>query len=323
MAERKTERLMNLIFALLVSRQYLTKEQIRQAIADYRDSTPQAFDRKFERDKDELRELGITVEMGQNDKYFSDEPGYRIRRDEAELPDLSLTREEAAVIGLATQVWEHAGLAGDSTRALVKLKSIGVDVDTSVLRMAEPRLSTDEPSFDAMWEAVTRRIPIAFVYARPGREAMQRHLQPWGIVSWHDRWYVGGHDLDRGETRIFRLSRVVGEVETTGLAGSYEVPEGTDMKDVARAFFPAPPAEAAVLQIRQGRGQSLRQIADRVTPAGDGIDEVEVRYSSRWQLASEVASYGPDVVVISPADVRETVIQRLRAAARGTLEGAP
>jgi proteasome accessory factor B len=104
MAERKTERLMNLIFALLVSRQYLTKDQIRESIADYRESTPQAFDRKFERDKEELRELGINVETGQNDKYFSDEPGYRIRRDEAELPDLELTREEAAVIGLATQV---------------------------------------------------------------------------------------------------------------------------------------------------------------------------------------------------------------------------
>ncbi|MET0766412.1 MAG: WYL domain-containing protein, partial [Aeromicrobium sp.] len=142
MAERKTERLMNLIFALLVSRQYLTKEQIRESIADYRDSTPQAFDRKFERDKEELRELGINVEMGQNDKYFSDEPGYRIRRDVAELPHLELSREEAAVIGLATQVWEHAGLASDSTTALVKLKAIGVDVDTSVLRMAEPRLST-------------------------------------------------------------------------------------------------------------------------------------------------------------------------------------
>jgi proteasome accessory factor B len=318
MAERKTERLMNLIFALLVSRQYLTKDQIRESIADYRDSTPQAFDRKFERDKEELRELGINVEMGQNDKYFSDEPGYRIRRDEAELPDLELSREEAAVIGLATQVWEHAGLASDSTTALVKLKAIGVDVDTSVLRMAEPRLSTDEPSFDAMWDAVTRRVPVTFVYARPGGEAMQRHLQPWGIISWRDRWYVGGYDQDRGEPRIFRLSRVLGEVETTGAAGSYEVPEGTDMKVLAQALFPPAPEVAAVLRIREGRGQSLRRFAESITPTGEGFDVVEIRYSSTWELASEVASYGPDVVVISPADVRETVIQRLRAAVDGS-----
>jgi proteasome accessory factor B len=322
MAERKTERLMNLIFALLVSRQYLTKEQIRESIADYRDSTPQAFDRKFERDKDELRELGITVEMGQNDKYFNDEPGYRIRRDEAELPDLELTREEAAVIGLATQVWEHAGLASESTTALVKLKAIGVDVDTSVLRMAEPKLSTDEPSFDAMWEAVTRRIPVSFVYARPGQEPMERHLQPWGIISWHDRWYVGGFDLDRDQARIFRLSRVIGEVTSTGNPGSYDVPDGTDMKTIARALFPAPPAEAAILHIRTGRGQSLRRIAERVTTIADDVDEVEVRYSSPWELASEVASHGPDVVVVSPQNVREAVIQRLRAAVSGTLEAS-
>ena len=320
MAERKTERLMNLIFALLVSRQYLTKDQIRESIADYRESTPQAFDRKFERDKEELRELGITVEMGQNDKYFNDEPGYRIRRDEAELPDLELTREEAAVIGLATQVWEHAGLASESTTALVKLKAIGVDVDTSVLRMAEPRLSTDEPSFDAMWDAVTRRVPIAFAYARPGREPMLRHLQPWGIISWHDRWYVGGFDLDRGESRIFRLSRVIGDVTPEGAPGSYEIPEGTDMKDVARELFPPEPEEAAVLRIRRDRGQSLRRLAQKVTPLGDDVDEVEIRYSSRWELASEVASYGPDVVVVSPPDVREAVVQRLTAAVTGLLE---
>lgn len=320
MAERKTERLMNLIFALLVSRQYLTKDQIRESIADYRDSTPQAFDRKFERDKEELRELGINVEMGSIDKYFSDEPGYRIRRDEAELPDLELTREEAAVIGLATQVWEHAGLAADSTTALVKLKAIGVDVDTSVLRMAEPRLSTDEPSFDAMWDAATRRIPVTFAYARPGAQPMERHLQPWGIVSWRDRWYVGGHDLDRGEQRIFRLSRILGEVEFSGQPGSYEIPDGTDMKDVARALFPPLPEEAAVLRVRRGRGQSLRRMADKVTPVDDETDEIEVRYASRWELASEVASYGPDVVVLSPADVRETVVQRLRTAVSGQLD---
>jgi proteasome accessory factor B len=320
MAERKTERLMNLIFALLVSRQYLTKEQIRESIADYRDSTPQAFDRKFERDKEELRELGINVEMGSIDKYFSDEPGYRIRRDEAELPDVELTREEAAVIGLATQVWEHAGLAADSTTALVKLKAIGVDVDTSVLRMAEPRLSTDEPAFDAMWDAATRRIPVRFAYARPGGEPAERHLQPWGIVSWRDRWYVGGHDLDRGEQRIFRLSRVVGEVTFAGQPGSYEIPEGTDMKDVARSLFPPVPEEAAVLRIRRGRGQSLRRLAEKVTPIDADVDEVQVRYASRWELASEVASYGPDVVVVSPVDIREVVVQRLRAAVSGQLD---
>lgn len=320
MAERKTERLMNLIFALLVSKQFLTKVQIRDAISDYRDApSGDAFDRMFERDKEELRELGIPVETGGNDSYFSDDVGYRIRRDEAELPDLELTREEAAVLGLATQVWEHAGLANDSTTALMKLKAIGVDVDTSVLRMAEPKLSTNEPSFDVMWDAVTRRIPVSFVYARPAGEAMERHLQPWGIISWRDRWYVGGYDLDREGPRLFRLSRVIGDPKTVGSPGSYEVPEGTDMKKMARGLFPAPPDEAAVLHIRKGRGLSLRRLAEQVTSIDDDLDEVAIRYSSHWELAAEVASYGPDVVVISPPDVRAAVVQRLQAAVSGAV----
>ena len=127
MAPRKTERLMNLFITLLVSRQYLPKEKIREAVEGYRGQNDQAFDRMFERDKDELRELGITVETGSNDKFFEDDIGYRIKRDEVELPDIELTREQSAVVGLAAQVWEHAGLASDSTAALVKLKAAGIE----------------------------------------------------------------------------------------------------------------------------------------------------------------------------------------------------
>jgi proteasome accessory factor B len=315
MADRKTERLMNLIFALLVSRQYLSKEQIRQTISDYRESASQAaFERMFERDKEELRELGIVVEMGSNDKYFDDEVGYRIPRDEAELPDLALTREEAAVLGLAAQVWEHAGLAGASTSALVKLKAAGIDVDPDVLRMAEPKLSADEPCFDVMWDAATRRIPVAFTYQRPGHESSRRHVQPWGIISWHDRWYLGGYDLDREAPRIFRLSRVVSDVETTGAPGSYEVPDDLDMTKVAAALFPAEPDRVAVLRVRAGRGQALRRMASAIHPAGDDHDELEVPFASAWDLASEVVAYGPDVVVVAPDDVREQVVARLREA---------
>lgn len=313
MAARKTERLMNLIIALLVSRQFVTKDHLREVIGGYRGLTDAAFDRMFERDKDELRELGISVETGSNDSYFADEIGYRIRRDDAELPDIELTREEAAVLGLAAQVWEHAGLAGESSTALVKLKAAGIDVDTSVLRMAEPRLSTEEPSFDAMWDAVTRRIPVRFDYQRPGHDARLRHVQPWGVISWRDRWYMGGLDLDRGEPRLFRLSRVRGDVVTAGRPGSYDVPAGTDMRELAAALFPAEPSEAAVLRIRTGRAQSLRRAAEQVSSYDSEFDEVRVRYSSTWELASEVTSYGADVVVVEPDDVRQAVVARLRA----------
>lgn len=305
---------MNLIFTLLVSRQYLSKEQIRQAIADYRESTQVAFERKFERDKEELRELGIAVETGTNDKYFDDEPGYRIRRDVAELPDLDLTREEAAVLGLAAQVWEHAGLASSSTSALVKLKAAGVDVDTDVLRMAEPKLSAHEPAFETALDAAARRLPVRFTYRRPGAEPTERHVQPWRILSWRGRWYLVGHDVDRDDARLFRLSRVVGDLEPDGEPGSFERPAEDVVSAAATALFPRPADRTARLRVEPGRANALRRTATSVEPDDSGRDVLEVPFSTGWDLAAEVASYGPDVVVLDPPDLRDQVVARLRAA---------
>ncbi|MEO6472053.1 MAG: WYL domain-containing protein [Aeromicrobium sp.] len=316
MAPRKTERLMNLFITLLVSRQYLSKDRIREAVEGYPSRPGQAFDRMFERDKIELRELGITVETGSNDKLFGDEIGYRIKRDDVELPDIDLTREEAAVVGLAAQVWEHAGLASNATAALFKLKAAGITVDTSVLRMVEPRLSAKEPSFDQMWEAVSQRIPVNFDYKRPGAEITTRSVQPWGVISWHGRWYMAGFDNDRVEPRVFRLTRVQGDVKFAGEPGSYTIPDGTDLKQLARTLYPAPTLGAAVVRLRHGRGQSIRRMATSSKPFDDKFDELEVEYSSLWELASEIASYGADAVAVSPPEVRTEVIRRLNSAAK-------
>jgi proteasome accessory factor B len=318
-ADRKTERLMNLIFTLLVTRQYLSKEQIRQAIADYRESSQVAFERKFERDKEELRELGIAVETGSNEKYFDDEPGYRIRRDAAELPDLDLTREEAAVLGLAAQVWEHAGLASSSTSALVKLKAAGIDVDTDVLRMAEPKLSAHEPAFETALDAATRRVPVRFAYRRPGGETSQRRVQPWRILSWRGRWYLVGHDVDRDAPRLFRLSRVDGDLVPDGEPGSFERPDEEVVSAAATALFPRPSDRTARLSVAPQRANALRRTATEVHPGDDGRDVLVVPFATGWDLAAEVASYGPDVVVLDPPELREQVVARLRA----VLEAVP
>jgi proteasome accessory factor B len=129
---------------------------------------------------------------------------------------------------------------------------------------------------------------------------------------------VGGFDLDRQAPRLFRVSRVVGDVEPIGPAGDYEVPEGTDMRKVARSLFEPEPEQTALLRVRPGRGQSLRREAVRVEPADD-FDTVEVRFHSARRLAAEIASYGTDVVAVSPSEVRSAVIEHLNAAIDGSL----
>ncbi len=121
----KSERLLNLLILLLVSRSFVTKDRIRDVIDDYRGGSDEAFEKMFERDKDELRSLGIPIEVGHLDAFFEDEVGYRIKRDAFELPQLELEPDEAAVVGLAARVWQHAGLADATSQALLKLKAAG------------------------------------------------------------------------------------------------------------------------------------------------------------------------------------------------------
>ena len=108
---------MNLVICLLVARTYVPKSRIRQVVGGYGDQSDEAFERMFERDKDELRALGIPIETGSHESLFDDEPGYRIRRSEFELPPLSLEPDEAAVVGLAARVWQQAGLASATSDA--------------------------------------------------------------------------------------------------------------------------------------------------------------------------------------------------------------
>jgi proteasome accessory factor B len=324
MTSRKSERLMNLLITLLVSRGFVTKQKLREVIPDYREAaTDDAFEKMFERDKDDLRALGIPIEIGGYDPLFDDASGYRINRDAFELPELTLAPDEAAVLGLAARVWQQAGLAAATSDALIKLRAAGVELDREMLDVAQPQIGADEPQFEPFWEAVSARRTVSFGYRKAGASiSEQRRLQPWGIVSYRSRWYVVGHDVDRGAPRLFRMSRVTGEVVLLDDPGSFEVPEGTDIRALTGML--APPASTgertATIRARPGRAVALRH--RRVSDPGpgpdpdDGWERLTVRFGQVDLLAEELAAYGPDVVVDEPADLREAVRSHLTAVVR-------
>jgi proteasome accessory factor B len=316
-AARKSERLLNLLITLLVSRSYVTKERIRAVVEQYREAGDEAFEKMFERDKDELRSLGVPIEVGYLDRAFEDEPGYRIERSAFELPEIELEPDEAAVVGLAARVWQHAGLASATSDALVKLKAAGVSVDRGALAAVAPQLTVDEPSFETFWSATQERVPVVFDYrTASSSEAATRHLEPWGVVSFRGRWYVLGLDTDRGAPRLFRLSRVQGQVRSAGRPGTYEVPEGTDIRALTESLAPAPAEQRARLLVRQGSALGLRRQA--VAGAGQaptGWDRVELSYGRTDAMADEILGYGADVVVEGPLELRELVVGRLREVA--------
>ena len=313
MSRRKTERLLGLVVCLLSSERYLTALQIRAAVPGYPESF-EAFKRMFERDKEELRELGIPLETGSN-SAFDEEPGYRIPRQAYELPEIRLEPDEAAVLALAARVWRQAELAGAAAGALLKLRAAGVDAEETPQPGIEPRLA-GEAAFGPLWEAVRDRRPVTFAYRAVGRsEPQQRRLEPWGVVNRHGRWYVAGHDRDRDAVRVFRLSRIEGPVRFTGPSGTVTVPEGTDVRETVRAWDTQPPVQrTALLRVRNGAGHGIRRYATSVRPDGDGWDLVEAPFSDVLWYAEHLASFGRAVIAVEPADLREAVITQLKGA---------
>lgn len=317
MTAAKTERLMNLLIMLLVQRRYVAKGRIREILYD--GMSDEAFDKMFERDKEELRSLGVPVELGHLDAYFDDEPGYRIRPDEFALPEIDLNADEAAVVGLATRVWEHQKLARATTEAVRKLTAAGADIDLAALEIAQPRLPADEPAFDVFFEAILARSVVEFDYRRSASpDVALRRLQPWGVTRYSGRWYVIGFDLDRDDERIFRLSRVQGEARKVGRPGAYTIPEGIDVSAAARRLAPDLSAEPVVLLARTDAALPLRRAADAVETdvtgpdSRTGWDRLTLLRASVG-IADEVLSLGDHVYVESPASLRDQVVARLRA----------
>ncbi|MCU1613605.1 MAG: hypothetical protein JWO98_1145 [Frankiales bacterium] len=319
MAAKRAERLVNLVIALLGTRQYVTAARIRATVPGYEqddgsERADEAFKRMFERDKAELREMGVPLETGRT-SAFDTEDGYRIARAEYELPEITLTGEEAAAVGLALRLWESAQLAGAAHSALVKLKAAGIDVDTSRAIPLQPRLDAGEPAFEACYAAARDRRLLEFDYRRPDEDTpARRHVQPWGVVAWHGRWYLVGLDLDRQAPRVFRLSRVVGAPAVKGAPGAFEPPADVDLASVVAGQVTGE-EQLVVVRARPGTAVGLRRHAIPLGGADDGSgtveDRLELRTTEPQALADQLAAYGPDVVVESPREIRDAVITRL------------
>ena len=356
MAARRAERMVNLVLCLLSTRAFLTAEQIRRAVPGYEpddlsERADEAFKRMFERDKAELRELGIPLETGRT-SIFDVDDGYRIARRDYELPEIEFDPAEAAAVGLASRLWQSATLSSAARTALLKLRAAGVDVDDRSGPGTFSPLDAAEPALGPLLEAVRERRAVGFDYRKSGAETVQsRVVEPWGVLSWQGRWYLVGHDRGRGAPRSFRLSRLSGTVRSVGERGAVQRPDGIDLLPLVRGGVPehartarvrvVGPGAARLRRLAVGADKSSGHASDRAFgrasdrafghasdhepgpagkwlggPDGSGTD-LEIGYTDVDWLARIVAAAGPSVVALAPPELVREVTALLQVAADG------
>jgi proteasome accessory factor B len=304
---RKSERLVNLVIALLATKRYLTKSEIFRTIEGYEGSS-ESMERMFERDKDELRALGIEIEVSALDPLFEDEIGYRIRFEDYVMDHSGFTTNEIAYMSLAAQVWKEEALSEIAQHAMRKLAGLASPIDISEIPAIAPVLINAPKFLNEIIDCISKRRTIEFVYLDSEMKAQSRQVNVYSYFSYKGNWYFSGLDVRKMEIRTFKCDRIVGDVSVSKGSKMYEIPE---------EYIPSTESEenayelTAQLLVRKGRGSQLRNRASKIVTAED-FDAVDVPYSSENELLSLVLWHLDDVQVLAPSVLRDSVIKSLK-----------
>ena len=315
-AARRTERLMCLVFILKArGRRGITRAELRDAIADYA-ACPNnaAYERMLERDKHDLRDAGIVVDVVQRDAWHEDEFAYMLGTD-AMLTLPPLDAAELRVLGLAAEAWERGAWEAAAQGALHKLEVFSPEFASD----PESRVSLHVDAHLAPLRAAVRDRRIArFSYRRPGdREPSPRAVEPWGLLYRRGGWYCVAYDRDRAAARVFRTSRIVAPVVIDGLATQNVDPLWFQIPIAAEEAAATIPATLLVAPERgwtwRARGvlQGQRNVGD------DAYDIISLDLPDHTGLVGALAAAAPAVLVQEPVSLRTQVAAHLREVACG------
>lgn len=330
------ERVFSLVLALVASAQGLTKRELLSSVYGYADRYADAaqrvaLERQFERDKEQLRELGIPVDAID----APGEPGnnqltrYRISRDALEVPrGLSFSDRELMMLRMAALAWREGSLTDEARRAAMKLEALGAGIDAPSLGVSAG-FGASEPAAPALLAAIERGEVAEFDYEVPERGGpLARRVLPLRLHRFEGRWHLVAFDLDRGAPRVFLLSRIASAVSrrATADAGA-RIPESlaglaeraiVELEERQRT-------QVATLRVRRG-SMAEAQLAERAIhreSISDEFAELRVGTADLREFAALVAGYGPDAEALAPGGLRDAVVATLRAVAVAHRGAAP
>lgn len=305
---RKSERLVNLTIALLATKRYLTKSEIFRTVAGY-DGEPEARDRMFERDKEDLRSLGIELELGSHDPLFEDEAGYRIKPDRYSIQLSDLSSIEMLLLSKAADVWRDASLSEASRTGLRKLKALGLDSDTEEIPDLTARFSEIPDQLLDIVESLSTHREISFDYIGTELTSSSRTVWPYHLSYSRSHWYLLAFDVNVQDIRRFRLDRLASQVTFTSAANYFPA----DDEGVKAVLLEVQNETLwAELQMRVGRGAKLRRDSKLISSDGEW-EKISVPFYDVDELVFDVLWLGEDCVLLSPPDARARLISSVQA----------
>ena len=301
------ERMLNLLALLSVRSQPLTLKQIRQELVGQYSDDPNAARAQFERDKGELRSLGIPIDMVVLGGEQAGETAYRVNRNNYELSDANFTAEEIEALQIAAATVRLGAPEGEA--ALWKLGAERINPRIG------PRASIgfSDPHLDTILGAISKRASLTFSY-----KGESRKVDAYGMLARKGFWYLVGYDHLREAQRVFRVDRIEDDVKT-GKPGSYKMPSGLNIaKEVPtdREMMAAGDYEHSTARVKVDASLVRTVIGEFgrgaiITENADGSAIFEVPCSNGYAFRLWLFAMLDKAEVVGPPDVRQMVVRWL------------
>ena len=299
MSSQKTERLINLTLALLATKRYLTKSEIFKSVTGYSGS-PETMERMFERDKDELRNMGVEIEVKGLDPLFEDDQGYLIRAETFQLNENEFAADELLYLTMAANLWHDSALSNDSKAALLKIQSLSGPIEFNAINSPVVRDSESSQMLATAFEAIEKLKKLSFKY-----NGNQRSVEPLGMFMRSGFWYLVAQD---GKVvKSFKLVRVESKISIE--ERTFIKPEGFDLTGYLDRYSEEEIFEAEIL-VRKEQAYSLRSKYS-VKEHDSEWDLMFIHYSYEPEIIENLLWHGQNIIVRKPQSLRDSIVSRL------------
>ena len=302
------ERLFCLLLALLPSDRGMSKADIFKNVRGYRDEfgkdgATDSLNKKFERDKEELKSMGIPLKTSEPENPA--DAVYFIPSDEY---TFSFSAAELSLLTAASAVWSESAHSVEASEA--RLRLLAADgVDSAAANFA-PRIDTHDAAYPAVADAITKNQVVRFPYLKPGQAKYEvRTVTPLSVVNYDGRWHLLAFDHDREAERTFLLRRIVGKVSPVSHATPAQKPHARAAGLFIEHLHQLWDSLEATIRVTPGTKASVA-LSNRRSTAIDG-DIYTIHYLDEAVLADELCEYGAEAIVMSPNSLRDAVIARL------------
>lgn len=310
----RTERLLDLVALLLDAKKPLSWAELKDAFPDdYASGAAEACERKFERDKAELLELGIPLTWSAATDEVPE--GYVVERDAYYLPEVALSADEWALLYSAGSAALASGAFPGSQDLAHALRKLGFFTEAppaaAGVRLELDRVATSKElpaQLDTLWNAITHRKSVTLEYRSPrGQATTRRTVDGYGLALRRGVWNFVGYCQLRGAQRTFLVHRIRSLTVNTARPKSadYEVP-ATFSLDSAVASWPWQYQVHPPVAVEVALSGSLVPLAPSLLGAPARTEArghvVTLAATDLDGLARTVLSLGVDAQVLSPKD---------------------